>query len=86
MVRKVSSSSERPATVAPCRRISTVQYGPSARASEAPSSGLATNRLVLPNSVRLSQTGTCAPMVAPRWLSAFIFMPVTQNGSIDGAW
>src|ERR1039458_660264 len=62
MVRKVSSSSVLPATVAPCRRISTIQWDPSARASEAPSSGLATIRLVSPNSSRLSQTGALSPV------------------------
>ena len=41
-----------PTTVAPCRRISTAECGPSARASERPSSGLATSRLLSPNSSR----------------------------------
>ena len=41
----------------PWRRISTIQFGPSAFASERPSSGLTTSRLVSPNSSRLSQNG-----------------------------
>src|SRR5262252_2518532 len=47
--RKTSSRTSAPTTVAPCRRISTAQWGPSARASERPSSGLTTSRLVSPN-------------------------------------
>ena len=66
VVRNVSSSSVVPETVAPCRRISTIQYGPSARAKEAPSSGFATIILVSPNSSRLSQNGAFSPKVAPR--------------------
>ena len=65
MVRNTSSMRFFAATVAPWRRISTSQYGPSALASERPSSGLSTRRLVSPNSSRLSQNGTFSPICAP---------------------
>ncbi len=86
MVRNINSSSVVPATVAPWRRISTIQFFPSARASEAPSSGLATISVVSPKSSRLSQNGTLAPRVAPRWYTGLSSMPEMQNGRIDGAW
>src|SRR5262249_13193571 len=50
--RNTSSRTLAPTTVAPCRRISTAQCGPRARASERPSSCLTTSRLVSPNSSR----------------------------------
>jgi len=37
---------------------------------------------VSPNSSRLSQNGTVAPMVAPSPLSGINATPVTQNGRI----
>jgi len=86
MVRNTSSCSERPATVAPCRRISTIQCGPSARASDRPSSGLTTSRLVSPNSSRLSQIGALAPIVAPRWKTGTTGTPAMQYGMMAGAW
>src|SRR6516225_823892 len=54
MVRNTHSRTEVPASEAPWRRSSSIQYGPSARAWEAPSSGVVTRRLVSPNSSRLS--------------------------------
>src|SRR5215469_17065906 len=50
--RNTNSRTFAPTTVAPWRRISTAQWGPRARASERPSSGLTTSRLVSPKSSR----------------------------------
>ena len=47
MLRNTTSRSVRPATVTPWRRISTIQFGPNALASERPSSGVLTDQIRL---------------------------------------
>src|SRR5262245_4671906 len=64
--RNTQSRTLMPATVTPCRIINTIQCLPSARASEAPSSGFTTSILVSPNSSRWSQNGGRIPPTAPR--------------------
>ena len=46
--------------------------------------GLATRRLVSPNSSRASQNGATAPMAAPRWNTGTIGSPLMQNGITRG--
>jgi len=72
--------------VAPWRRITTIEWLPNARASDAPSSDFTTSRLVSPNSSRLSQNGAYRPIAAPRWNTGTSGTPEIANGMIGGAW
>src|SRR2546430_59110 len=80
MARNTSSRRLVPTTVAPWRRISTTECLPSARASEAPSAGFTTRRLVSPKSSRLSQNGPTAPIPAPGWNTRTNGSPLMQGG------
>src|SRR6185312_3165181 len=66
MLRNTQSRTLVPTAVTPWRRINTRLCAPSARASEAPSSGLITSMLVSPNSSCWSQYGGRMPPTAPR--------------------
>ncbi len=86
IVRETSSRMSLPTTVAPWLFSSTAAWGPSLRASDSPSSGLTTSRLVSPNSSCWFQNGTVSPPAAPKWNTGTIGTPAMQNGSTAGEW
>ncbi len=55
------------------------------RASERPSSGFTTKRLVSPNSSCWSQKGVSSPIDAPRWKTGTIGFSAMQNGNTAAA-